>query len=100
MIQALGPERQRSPNRAASRARANSDGHEEEGAPAANHDTPDPEYLLNPVDRGSKSAPIVVLREISQHVTLGFRRMVGHGNPDLVQLQLLDEQTASELIEL
>ncbi|KAI1750717.1 hypothetical protein F4782DRAFT_240824 [Xylaria castorea] len=97
MIQALGSERQDS-NRS-SRANADS-GDQEEGAPAASHDPPDPEYLLNPVDRGSKSAPIVVLREISQHVNLGCRRMVGHGNPDLVQLQLLDEQTASELIEL
>ncbi|TRX89010.1 hypothetical protein FHL15_010132 [Xylaria flabelliformis] len=97
MIQALGSERQDS-NRS-SRANADLDSQEEE-APAASHDTPDPEYLSNPVDRGSKSAPIVVLREISQHVTLGYRRMVGHGNPDLVQLQLLDEQTASELIEL
>ncbi|KAI0424481.1 hypothetical protein F5Y09DRAFT_138953 [Xylaria sp. FL1042] len=97
MIKALGHERQ-GPGRS-SRAQADSDG-QEEGAPPVNHDTTDPEYLLNPVDRGSKSAPIVVLREISQHVTLGYRRMLGHGNPDLVQLQLLDEQTASELIEL
>ncbi|KAI1735646.1 hypothetical protein F4680DRAFT_434664 [Xylaria scruposa] len=97
MIQALGSEKKDSTH--SSRANADSDS-QEEGAPAASQDTPDPEYLLNPVDRGSKSAPIVVLREISQHVTLGYRRMVGHGNPDLVQLQLLDEQTASELIEL
>ncbi len=97
MIQALNPERRGSGR--SSRAHADSDG-QDEGAPTARHDTPDPEYLLNPVDRGSKSAPIVVLREISQHVTLGYRRMLGHGNPDLVQLQLLDEQTASELIEL
>ncbi|KAI0454151.1 hypothetical protein F5B21DRAFT_504641 [Xylaria acuta] len=97
MIQALGSERRGSSR--SSRANVDSDG-QEEGAPAASHDPPDPEYVLNPVDRGSKSAPIVVLREISQHVTLGYRRMVGHGNPDLVQLHLLDEQTASELIEL
>ncbi|KAI1152877.1 hypothetical protein F4825DRAFT_461534 [Nemania diffusa] len=97
MIQALGSERNASSR--SPRARADSDG-QEDGAPAAGQDPPDPEYLLNPVDRGSKSAPIAVLREISQHVTLGFRRMVGHGNPDLVQLQLLDEQTAGELIEL
>ncbi|KAI0186266.1 hypothetical protein EV127DRAFT_439299 [Xylaria flabelliformis] len=97
MIQALGSERQDLTR--SSRANADSDS-QEEGAPAASHDTPDPEYLLNPVDRGSKSAPIVVLREISQCVTMGYRRMVGHGNPDLVQLQLLDEHTASELIEL
>ncbi|KAI1172199.1 hypothetical protein F4777DRAFT_521815 [Nemania sp. FL0916] len=97
MIQSLGPgRRDSSPS---SRNRAGSDG-QEDAAPAASHDTPDPEYLLNPVDRGSKSAPIVVLREISQHVTLGYRRVVGHGNPDLVQLQLLDEPTAGELIEL
>ncbi|KAI1129924.1 hypothetical protein F5Y10DRAFT_237016 [Nemania abortiva] len=97
MIQALGSERHGSSR--SSRAHADSDG-QEDGAPTASHEPSDPEYLLNPVDRGSKSAPIVVLREISQHVTLGYRRMVGHGDPDLVQLQLLDEQTASELIEL
>ncbi|KAI1166698.1 hypothetical protein F5B18DRAFT_27685 [Nemania serpens] len=96
MIQALGSERRGSNH--SSRACADSDG--QESAPAASHDPPDPEYLLNPVDRGSKSAPIAVLREISQHVTLGYRRMVGHGSTDLVQLQLLDKQTASELIEL
>ncbi|KAI1347315.1 hypothetical protein F5Y01DRAFT_295423 [Xylaria sp. FL0043] len=97
MIKALGSQKQSL--EPSSRAHADSDG-PEEGAPTANHDTADPEYLLKPVDRGSKSAPIVVLREISQHVTLGYRRMLGHGNPDLVQLQLLDEQMASELIEL
>ncbi|GAP92232.1 putative C6 zinc finger domain-containing protein [Rosellinia necatrix] len=97
MIQALGSARQTSNH--SSRAHADPDG-PDEGAPPASHETPDPEYLLNPVDRGSKSAPIVVLREISQHVTLGYRRMVGHGNPDLVQLGLIDEQTASDLIEL
>ncbi|GAW17568.1 hypothetical protein ANO14919_070260 [Xylariales sp. No.14919] len=97
MIQALAPKLQGSDR--SSRARADFDS-QEEPAPAASHDTADPEYLLNPVDRGSKSAPIVVLREMSEHVTLSYRRMLGHGNPDLVQLQLLDEQTASELIEL
>ncbi|KAJ2991801.1 hypothetical protein NUW58_g2387 [Xylaria curta] len=96
MIRALGTEVQDT-----SRPRALTDsGGQGEGAPTTSHDPPDPEYLSNPVDRGSESAPIVVLREISQHVALGYRRMVGHGNPDLVQLQLLDEQTASELIEL
>ncbi|KAI0204456.1 hypothetical protein F4808DRAFT_343049 [Astrocystis sublimbata] len=88
MIQALGPESQGSSRS----SRANAD-------LAASQDISDPEYLLNPVDRGSKSAPIVVMREISQHVTLGYRRVVS-GDPDLVQLQLLDEQSASELIEL
>ncbi|KAI0969499.1 hypothetical protein F4678DRAFT_473722 [Xylaria arbuscula] len=97
MIKALASEKQ-GPARSL-RAHTDSDG-QEEGAPTASHDTADPEYLLNPVDRGSKSAPIVVLREISQHVTLGYRRMLGHVNPDLVQLQLLDEQTASQLVEL
>ncbi|KAI0811318.1 hypothetical protein GGR55DRAFT_95256 [Xylaria sp. FL0064] len=97
MIKALGSGKQGLER--SSRAHVDSDG-QEEGAPTANHDTTDPEYLLKPVDRGSKSAPIVVLREISQHVTLGYRRMLGHGNPDLVQLQLLDERTAGELIEL
>ncbi|KAJ8119885.1 hypothetical protein O1611_g10511 [Lasiodiplodia mahajangana] len=97
MIQALGSKRHNSSR--SPRPRADPDG-QDDSAPAAGHESSDPEYLLNPVDRGSKSAPIVVLREISQHVTLGYRRMIGHGDPDLVQLQLLDEQTASELIEL
>ncbi|KAI0401103.1 hypothetical protein F4802DRAFT_442762 [Xylaria palmicola] len=97
MIQALASERQ-DPSRS-SRAHADADGREE-GAQTTSRDSPDPEYLLNPVDRGLKSAPIVVMREIGQHAALGYRRMVGHGNPDLVQLQLLDEHTASELIEL
>ncbi|KAI0535030.1 hypothetical protein GGR58DRAFT_515663 [Xylaria digitata] len=95
MIRALTPKHQGSDD--TSRARADFDG-QEEGAPATSQDVTDPEYLLNPVDRGSKSAPIVVLREISQHVTLGYRGMLEH--PDLMQLQLLDEQTGSELIEL
>ncbi|KAI1810117.1 hypothetical protein GGS20DRAFT_580135 [Poronia punctata] len=68
------------------------------GAARGSHDPPDPAYLSNPVDRGSKSAPIVVLREMTQSA-LGYPRLLGHGNLDLVQLQLLDEQTASELIE-
>ncbi|KAI2633283.1 hypothetical protein GGS21DRAFT_519878 [Xylaria nigripes] len=96
MIQALKSEGLSSAY--STRARADSDG-EEEGAPAASSKPPDPEYLSNPVDRGSKSAPIAVLREIGQ-VTLGQRRMLGHGSIDLVQLGLLDEQTANDLVEL
>ncbi|KAI1827319.1 hypothetical protein F4861DRAFT_493681 [Xylaria intraflava] len=95
MIRALKSESQTS-NR--SQAHANSDSGED-GAPAASNNPPDPEYLSNPVDSGSKSAPIVVLREMTQ-VTLGQRRASGHGSPDLVQLRILDEQTASELMEL
>ncbi|KAI0509719.1 hypothetical protein F5B22DRAFT_615734 [Xylaria bambusicola] len=97
MIKALKPERQSSGRSA--KVDAESNDHEEEAASVGQH-TPDAEYLLNPIDRGSKSAPVVVLREISQQVTLGYRRMLGQGIPDLLQLQLLDEQTASELIEL
>jgi hypothetical protein len=85
-------------------SQARADNQQERGASAepAGHDASetDPEYLSKPVDRGSKSAPIVVLREISEQKTLGYRRLLGHGNLDLVQLQLLDEQVASELIEL
>lgn len=97
MIKALNPERQNS--RHSSQAHTDANDHEEK-APSAIHDTSDVEYALNPIDRGAKSAPVVVLREISQHITLGYRRMLGQGIPDLLQLQLLDEQTASELIEL
>ncbi|KAI1373174.1 hypothetical protein F4677DRAFT_462543 [Hypoxylon crocopeplum] len=53
-----------------------------------------------PADKGAQSAPIVVLRSISQQITRGYRRLLGHINVDLVQLQLLDEQTANELIQL
>jgi len=89
MIQALKPERH-GPARIQT---------PEDRAQSTSHDPPDPEYLSNPVDRGSKSAPIVVLRELSQNV-LGYQRGLSHGHHDLVQLQLLDEQTASELIEM
>ncbi|KAI1364090.1 hypothetical protein F5Y08DRAFT_307898 [Xylaria arbuscula] len=97
MIKALSPGRRHSGD--SPQAHADSNDHEEE-APSAGHDTSDAEYALNPIDRGAKSAPIVVLREICQHVSLGYRRLLGQGIPDLLQLQLLDEQTASELIEL
>jgi hypothetical protein len=89
MIQALKPERH-----GPSCAQAPGD-----RAQSTSHDSPDPEYLSNPVDRGSKSAPIVVLREMSQNV-LGYPRGLSHGHRDLVQLQLVDEQTANELIEM
>ncbi|OTB00490.1 hypothetical protein M426DRAFT_324265 [Hypoxylon sp. CI-4A] len=60
-----------------------------------------PEYLSTPADRGAQSAPIVVLRSISQQITRGSRRLLGHSiNVDLVQLQLLDQQTANDLIQL
>ncbi|KAI1654927.1 hypothetical protein F4813DRAFT_368893 [Daldinia decipiens] len=59
-----------------------------------------PEYFSVPADKGAQSAPIVVLRSISQQITRGYRRLLEHINVDLVQLQLLDEQTANELIHL
>ncbi|KAI1760021.1 hypothetical protein GGR53DRAFT_526626 [Hypoxylon sp. FL1150] len=59
-----------------------------------------PEYSSVPADKGAQSAPIAVLRSISQQITRGYRRLLGHFNVDLVQLQLLDEQTANELIQL
>ncbi|KAI8958827.1 hypothetical protein F5Y11DRAFT_362348 [Daldinia sp. FL1419] len=59
-----------------------------------------PEYFSAPADKGAQSAPIVVLRSISQQITRSCRRMLGHINVDLIQLQLLDEQTANELIHL
>ncbi|KAI0392260.1 hypothetical protein F5Y17DRAFT_365790 [Xylariaceae sp. FL0594] len=89
MIQALRPDKHGPAHTQPSEERAQSTG----------HDQSDPEYLSNPVDRGSKSAPIVVLREISQNV-MGYRRLLSHGHHDLVQLHLLDEQAASELIEI
>lgn len=59
-----------------------------------------PGYFSVPADKGAQSAPIAVLRSISQQITRGCRRLLGHINVDLVQLQLLDEQTANELIQL
>ncbi|KAI0836525.1 hypothetical protein F5Y06DRAFT_273686 [Hypoxylon sp. FL0890] len=63
-------------------------------------ENPSPEYLSVPADKGAQSAPIVVLRSISQQITRGYRRLLAHINIDLVQLQLLNEQTANELIQL
>ncbi|KAI0844224.1 hypothetical protein F5Y00DRAFT_249176 [Daldinia vernicosa] len=64
------------------------------------HENQIPEYFSAPADKGAQSAPIVVLRSISQKITRGYRRLLEHINVDLVQLQLLDEQTANELIHL
>lgn len=58
-----------------------------------------PEHIADPVDLGIKSAPTVVLREIGEQVTQGYRRLE-HVKLDLVQLQLLDEQVANELVRL
>ncbi|KAK6206608.1 hypothetical protein LQW54_007560 [Pestalotiopsis sp. IQ-011] len=58
-----------------------------------------PENIADPVDVGIKSAPTVVLREIGEHVTQGYRRLE-HVKLDLMQLQLLNEQTANELVRL
>ncbi|OTA56605.1 hypothetical protein K449DRAFT_437811 [Hypoxylon sp. EC38] len=63
-------------------------------------ENPSSEYLSIPADKGTQSAPIVVLRSISQQITRGCRRLLAHINIDLVQLQLLDERTANELIQL
>ncbi|KAI1104999.1 hypothetical protein F4804DRAFT_341484 [Jackrogersella minutella] len=61
---------------------------------------PSPEFFSVPADKGAQTAPVVVLRSISQQITRGCRRLLGHINIDLVQLQLLDEQTANDLIRL
>ncbi|KAK8014017.1 hypothetical protein PG990_007313 [Apiospora arundinis] len=58
-----------------------------------------PENIADPVDLATASAPTVVLREIGEQVTQGYRRLE-HVKLDLVQLQLLDEQTATELVRL
>ncbi|KAI1323113.1 hypothetical protein F5Y16DRAFT_384692 [Xylariaceae sp. FL0255] len=59
----------------------------------------DPEYFSSPVDKHTDSAPVAVLRRISQQVTLGRQRLLGDMNLDLIQQGLLDNQTASELLE-
>lgn len=58
-----------------------------------------PESLADPVDLGIKSAPTAVLREIGEQVNQGFRRLE-HVKLDVVQLQLLEEQTANELARM
>ena len=55
-----------------------------------------PENIADPVDLATASAPTVVLREIGEQVTQGYRRLE-HVKLDLVQLQLLDEQKAVTL---
>ncbi|KAH9886583.1 hypothetical protein F4778DRAFT_774000 [Xylariomycetidae sp. FL2044] len=59
-----------------------------------------PELFSVPADKGTNTAPIVVLREISAQVNRGYRRLLGHVHADLVQLQLLDEQTANDVIHI
>ncbi|KAI5856670.1 hypothetical protein GGS23DRAFT_607980 [Durotheca rogersii] len=70
------------------------------GVSRTDQETPSPEYFSSPADKGTQSAPVVVLRGISQQITKGYRRLLEHIDVDLVQLQLLDEQTAVELIQL
>ncbi|KAI1134587.1 hypothetical protein F5Y05DRAFT_406387 [Hypoxylon sp. FL0543] len=84
------------------RARTGRDSFESSDTRASHRseEDPGPEYLSVPADKGAQSAPIVVLRSISQQITRGYRRLLAHINVDLVQLQLLDEQTADELIQL
>ncbi|KAI1089010.1 hypothetical protein F5B19DRAFT_399695 [Rostrohypoxylon terebratum] len=74
--------------------------HGDEHASHTEQGNPSPEFLSVPADKGAQTAPIVVLRSISQQITRGCRRLLGHININLVQLQLLDEQTANELIQL
>lgn len=59
-----------------------------------------PAYLSRPADSGTKSAPVVVLREINARVYKGYRRLLQHVNLDLVQLGLIDEDNARDLMRL
>ncbi|KAK7750723.1 hypothetical protein SLS62_007274 [Diatrype stigma] len=68
-------------------------GSEVDGSPSG------PAYLSRPADSGTKSAPIVVLREINAHV-YKYRRLLQHVNLDLVQLGLIDEDNAQDLMKL
>ncbi|KAI2466299.1 hypothetical protein F4781DRAFT_424182 [Annulohypoxylon bovei var. microspora] len=74
--------------------------HDDERVSRTEQGNPSPEFLSVPADKGAQTAPVVVLRSISQQITRGCRRLLGHINVDLVQLQLLDEHTANELIQL
>ncbi|KAK6082232.1 C6 zinc finger domain protein [Seiridium cupressi] len=76
-----------------------SDGEAATDSPDSAEEDDSPENIADPVDLGIKSAPTVVLREIGEHVTQGYRRLE-HVKLDLVQLQLLNEQTANELTRL
>ncbi len=57
-------------------------------------------HLSLPADSGTKSAPVVVLREINAQVYKGHRRILQHVNLDLMQLGVVDEHVAKDLIEL
>ncbi|CAJ2504750.1 Uu.00g121440.m01.CDS01 [Anthostomella pinea] len=74
--------------------------HDEPSAPTVNEDNAGPDHFSSLVDKGTDSAPVAVLRGICEQVHRGYRRLLEHVNLDLVQLQLVDEQTATELIEL
>lgn len=56
--------------------------------------------ISRPADSGTKSAPIVVLREINAQVSKGYRRLLQHANLDLVELGVIDEHIAQGLIEM
>ncbi|KAI0601220.1 hypothetical protein F4775DRAFT_589908 [Biscogniauxia sp. FL1348] len=73
---------------------------DERGTPTLVDDHTSPEYFSTPADKGTNTAPVVVLREINEQAHKGYRKLLGHINLDLVQLQLLDDQTAAELIQL
>jgi hypothetical protein len=72
---------------------------QDECEPKCEYEEPETSYLSNPADRGTKSAPIVVMRQISQNLTSGYRRLLEHVNLDLVQLEMLDKETALSLVE-
>ncbi|KAI1341230.1 hypothetical protein F5Y15DRAFT_28516 [Xylariaceae sp. FL0016] len=91
---------QRQPPISNSRLQGESTSPEEQRTPTGDEESSHPEYFSNPADKGTKSAPIVVLREISEQVTRGYRRLLEHVNLDLVQLQIIDDQTTDELITL
>ncbi|KAI0017980.1 hypothetical protein F4780DRAFT_753370 [Xylariomycetidae sp. FL0641] len=89
-----------SPKSGSSEAPRGSEIRDDRSRQAAEEDHDGPECISNPADKGIKSAPVVVLREISEVANRGYRRLLEHLSLDLVHLHLLDEQTIDELLDL
>ncbi|KAM5380918.1 hypothetical protein ACJZ2D_003227 [Fusarium nematophilum] len=59
-----------------------------------------PEQVPDPADHAVHAAPVVVLRDLDRRFTGGPRRARVLTNVDLVEAQLLDAETAQDLIQL
>jgi hypothetical protein len=74
------------------------------GPPASSTDSTaenaEPEDICDPADAGIHSAPAAVNRAVTTHLAGARRRVLEHINLDLVELGLLDESSADQLIRL